>query len=246
VFDDRVVLVGRDTVAAYALEDGASLWTLKSSLPAGRGVATDDRYHLPLASGELWSIDLKDGKVAAKSSLPRGRGALGNLAMSQGMLLSLDPLQLTAFEQKQAIQSQIAARKEKNPRDAWALLREADIAALNRDFSAALSSLRQIDDASLPADLADRRHTLLSETLSAVVRSGTKSPADEAALLKELGDLAVTSTEKQAHQRLLAERHVARGEFVAAFDALLTLRDVESDELIAVDHQPAKEEATKP
>lgn len=238
VFDGRVVLVGRDAVTALSLENGTQTWGLQSTPPAGRGIAVADRYYLPLASGEVWSIELKTGKVAGKLYLPSGAGALGNLSMYRGMLLSLSPHSLTAFEQREAIQSQIAERKSRNPKDAWALIREAQIAASRRDYVAAHTALQQIDKNAVPSELVERHHALAIETLSAVVRSGNLTAETEATVLGELLVAATAADEKLAFQRLLAERHVARKDYAAAFDAYMGLAESHRSAFIPLDDQP--------
>lgn len=224
VFDDRAVLVGKESVAALAIADGTQAWTLKTGAPSGRGVAVQGHFYLPLASGELWDIDLKAGTVTAKSFLPEGAGSLGNLTMYRGMLLSLNPFGMTAFEQRTAIQAEIASRKQRDPRDPWALLREAEISALNRDFAAALAALRQIPRAAVPHDLEARYRTLSIATLTADIRSDLSKPeaADD---LKELESLVQTPLDRLQFRRLLAERHAARKEYAESFNAYLALSD---------------------
>ena len=116
---------GWSRLTAFDLENGAQAWTTPISAPSGRGVTVANRLYVPLAAGEVWSIDLKTGAVGNKWSLPDHVPSIGNLAMYRGMLLSVDAYGLTAFEQRDAVQSEIAARKQTNPRDPWALIREA-------------------------------------------------------------------------------------------------------------------------
>ena len=110
-FADRMVLVGADSVAAFDLADGKAAWThsLQPSegRPCGRGVATDDHYHLPLSSGQICTLGLSDGKLASRTYLPEsaeGGAVLGNLVMSRGLVLALGPEGLTAFEQREALE----------------------------------------------------------------------------------------------------------------------------------------------
>lgn len=220
VFDDRVLVVGKKSITAFALADGNSLWTLECPTPAGRGVAVDHHYHLPLASGELWTIDLADGKVTEKLFDQNQHGRLGNLAMYRGLLLSVSPLGVQAFEQREAIQAEIERRKQADPRDPWALLREAEIAALRRDLPSALASLRQIDAAGISADLRERFRMLLVECLVSQVRADPSGHDQE---FTELGKLMQSPVERLRFQRLVADRQIARREFTAAFDTYLAM-----------------------
>ncbi|MBI5757537.1 MAG: PQQ-binding-like beta-propeller repeat protein, partial [Planctomycetales bacterium] len=220
VFDDRVVLVGKKSITALALADGKPLWTLDCPTPAGRGVAVGQRYHLPLASGELWTIDLSEGKAVDKLFNPNQLGRLGNLAMYRGLLLSVGPLGVQAFEQREAIQAEIERRKQANPRDPWGLLREAEISALRRDLTSALASLRLIDADAIPADLRERYRTLLVEGLVSQVRA---DPAGYDPEFAELGKLMQSPAERLRYQRLVADRQLARREFAATFDTYLAM-----------------------
>lgn len=237
VFDKRVVVVGRETVVAFDLENGSQAWSAKITAPSGRGVTVAGRLYLPLSAGEVWSINLANGEIANKWNLPSGAGTLGNLAMYQGMLLSVDAFGLTAFEQRDAVQNEIARRKQRDPRDPWALIREAEISLLGRNFPEALTSLRQVPQGAVPAELRDRFRSLLVEVLTATIKADFGRPETDADL-KELSGAVATSDEMQALRRLKAEHFVARGEYEQAFDAYLALAD-DAGTLVPRDDAPA-------
>lgn len=222
VFEKHVVVAGRDALTAYRLESGEQAWTLKIPNPAGRGVTVAERLYLPLTGGEVWSIDLETGKVVNRWNLPAHAGSLGNLAMYRGMLLSVDAFGLTAFEQRASIENDIARRKKNDPRDPWALVREAEIRLLERDLGAALAALRQVRAGDVPAELREPFHRQLVEVLTATIRKDLAGPAT-AADLRELESLVKGPEEEQAVQRLQAELFVARHEYLRAFEAYLAL-----------------------
>ena len=231
----RAILVGKQSVTALAIDNGKTVWTLpiagSDGRPSGVGVAVEGHYHLPLGSGQLWTIDLAKGKVLAKSWLSDSQEPLGNLALYRGMLLSQGPQGLTSFEQREAVESEIRRRKEANPRDSWALLREADIQLLNRDHSAALASLRAIDAENVPDELVARYRASMIETLSTMIRG------DFAGRDREHQELAkfVESDEESLHfRRLSAERLHARKEYRAAFDLYWDLASQSVEEPITV------------
>jgi len=219
VFDRRVVLVGTDTVTALSLKDGKSLWQMKipaaDGKPSGVGVAADNLYHLPLRSGQLWTLDLTSGKVVSKSYLFDVDQPLGNLALYRGTFLSLTPLAMTAFEQREAVQDQIRASKARNPHDPQALLREADIHRLHHRYALAMTSLRSIRSGDVPPDLIAHYRETMIEVLSAVVRSDFKSHDTENA---ELAAFVKSAHEQLRYQRLLAVRLDARKQYRQAFD----------------------------
>ena len=242
VFDNRVVLVGADSVAALSLETGQTLWTLPISptdgKPSGRGVAVGNRYHLPLQSGQLWTVDLQTGKVAAKSYLPDDSRPLGNLAMYRGTLLSLAASGLTCFEERDSIEDQIRRRKADNPRDPWALVREADTKLLNRDHAAALACLRQIDPKGIldvGEDVRLRYRRAMIDSLHAIIRTDFQTHDAE---IEELGKFVEDEDERLTYQRLSAGRLVARKDYRGAFDLYSELAQTPGERMISRSDDP--------
>lgn len=237
VFGGRVLLVGKNSVAALSLETGEEAWPPlqipeSDGVTSGMGVAVDHRYYLPLHSGQLWTLDIQDGSVLARSYLPENSRALGNLAMHRGLLLSLNPFGLTAYEQREVVEADIAKRLDDDPQDSLALLRQADIHLLERDYHDALGALRMIDAARLDNHTTKRYRDLMQRSLESIIRSDWKSHDRE---LQELSDLAATTGDKLLAQRLDAEQHLARGEYQAAFDALRGLAQEDADHFFVTD-----------
>ena len=224
VFDKLVVVVGRDAITAFHLEKGDQAWMAKITAPSGRGVIVAERLYLPLAAGEVWGINLKTGEILDKWSLPSHVSSVGNLAMYRGMLLSVDAFGLTAFEQRDAVQDEIARRKQQNSSDPWALLRQAEICMLARNLPEALAALRQIPRDEIPVDLRPVFHSLLVNVLTTTIRADFSRP-DTETNLKDLAAISSTSDEKQELRRLHAELHVAQKEFEQAIEAYLALAD---------------------
>ncbi len=63
VTDDRVVVVGDAAVWSLSLDDGQRLWSTETGMPAGRGVAVDDVYLVPLKSGQVAAVDVNTGQL---------------------------------------------------------------------------------------------------------------------------------------------------------------------------------------
>jgi outer membrane protein assembly factor BamB len=238
VFDKTVLVVGREGSQAFKIENGEPLWQVKHPAPVGRGVASADRYYLPLTGGEVWSLNLQTGEIVDRAYVPEQVASLGNLALYQGMLVSVDAQGVTAFEQREAVTAEIARRKAQDPRDSWAAIREAEIAALYRKFDQALPQLLAVDAAALPAELKEKHRVLLVSALSSVIRSNFSAP-EVADHFQRLGRTVSTPEERLAFRRLEAEWHVARQEFARAFDAYLKLAEERVDRLLPRDEAPA-------
>ncbi|MCA9115743.1 MAG: PQQ-binding-like beta-propeller repeat protein [Planctomycetaceae bacterium] len=226
VFDDRVVLVGKNHVEAISLETGRTAWNLSlqdaGGPPSGFGVAAGELYHLPLSSGQLWSIELKSGKIEARSWRPDGEAPLGNLGFYRGMLISLTPLNLTSFEQREALVAEIRQRKQANPADLQAAAAEAEIHLLHREYDEALAALRRVDRSTLQEGTteASRYQTLLVRCLVEAIRSDYTARDAEYAELQQLSEHLPGQT---SIERLAAKRFEARGDLAAAFRVYLDL-----------------------
>ncbi|MGE3316658.1 MAG: PQQ-binding-like beta-propeller repeat protein, partial [Planctomycetaceae bacterium] len=222
VFDDRVIVVGKNSVVARKMRDGSSLWTIRLTMtdgrPSGVGVATQGSYYLPLSSGQLWSIDPATGRVTAKSRLPEDEAPLGNLALYRGKLISLTAQGLTSYEQRVSAEAEIRRRKEANPHDPQALIQEAEILRLDGKFADALNSLRAVHTADIPAGLFRRYRAAMLESLAGVIRGDHQGGQRE---VDELAKFASSSEEKWTYRTLLVDRYAARREFAGAFELLL-------------------------
>jgi outer membrane protein assembly factor BamB len=224
VDDERVILVGKASVTALSLETGSVQWTTpideSQGAPSGRGVTAKGIFYLPLRNGSLWAVELANGKIVETSQLPAGTKPLGNLAMYRGLVLSLNAFGLTAFEQREAIGRQIAARQAANPRDAWASVKQAEIAILHHEPGLALASLDRVDAQGIEPALSNSYRSVLLEALTASVRQNDAS-SDTA--LKRLSNVARTGDERLLVERLEAEKALAKGDFGAAFDVFRRL-----------------------
>ncbi len=239
VVDDRVIVVGSQAVTCLSLENGTTTWSAEippsAGRPSGHSVIADRRLHVPLRSGQLWTFDIEDGSVITKSSVPNGAPALGNLAMYQGMVLSLSPSGLTSFEQREAIEATIRQRKQKDPRDSWATLREAEIHVVKQRHVEALGLLRQMSPEQLDDAQKPRFHQAMLASLTAVVRSDFKAGDRE---LQDLGRMVVSPSEKLRLDRLQADRLVARKEYQQAFEFFASLAEQDERQFVTRQSDP--------
>ncbi|MFO1093874.1 MAG: PQQ-binding-like beta-propeller repeat protein [Planctomycetaceae bacterium] len=229
VFADRVLLVGQNEVAAVKLADGTPLWSVPVPAPAGppsgRGIAVAEQYLLPLVSGALWTIDIASGKVVRRDRRPGGDDVppLGNLGVWNGMLLSLGPFGLTGFEQRTALQEQIAARRQQRPGDLWAAVRDAEMHTIAGEHTQALEVLdRARPETADPPELQARHRKLTFESLLTLVREQPEGPS---AALERAAALAAGDAERLEVERLTIDRHIAARRWEEAAGVLRSIAE---------------------
>lgn len=219
IFNGQVVTVGPDYIAATSLKDEQPRKVLKfrsaEARPAGRGVAVQDRYYLPLTTGELLTVNLKTWKLEESSYLPTADKPelkqFGNLAMYHGMLLSLSPHGLVAFEPKLSIVSELQQQLAQDPQSAPAAVRQAELQLLNHQYEAARAALQPVQESQLTGDLRRRYRVTIVTVLSALVRQDLAARDAE---FEELAKLAGQPSELQALERLRAERLLYRRDYL--------------------------------
>jgi outer membrane protein assembly factor BamB/tetratricopeptide (TPR) repeat protein len=218
LYESSAILVGKTSVTAVSIDTGKSLWTaqLDETLgpPSGRGVISSGRLFLPLRGGSLCTLDLGNGKIVETAQVAPGSRSLGNLTLFRGMMLSLNAYGLTAFEQRDAIERQIAQKQAADPRDEWASVKRAQIALLHKDATAALASLDRVDAQHLEPVLAHSYRTALVEALTDSIRHDYAAGEGS---LERLSVLARTGDERLLVDRLEAERDLSMGRFGDAF-----------------------------
>ncbi|HET6324229.1 MAG TPA: PQQ-binding-like beta-propeller repeat protein, partial [Planctomycetaceae bacterium] len=224
VHDTSAILVGKSSVTALSLDTGRSQWTAAleepQAPPSGRGVISSGRLYLPLRGGALCAIDLANGKIVETTQLSPGSKPLGNLTLYRGLMLSLNAYGLTAFEQRDAIERQIAQRRATDPHDEWASVKRAEIALLHNEPGEALASLDRVDAQHVEPQLSRSYRKVLFEALTDSVRHDYAA-GDRP--FQRLSRLALSGDERLLVDRLEAERAVATGKFGDAFAAFQKL-----------------------
>ncbi len=122
VRDGKAIIVGRTQIQALGLADGQPAWKQPTPIPmpSGRGFRTAGRYHLPLSTGEIATINLENGRILASSKLRDGR-VPGNLVAAGGTIISQTIDSVVAFKPLESVNKGINNALEKNPDDSEAL-----------------------------------------------------------------------------------------------------------------------------
>jgi outer membrane protein assembly factor BamB len=103
VYDGKLLVVGSQQVELFRIDDGEAVWAGPTILPllSGRGVLSGNRYHVPLSTAAIATIDLQSGRVVATQKMADGV-VPGNLVFSGGHVIAQGTNSLVCFKQKKA------------------------------------------------------------------------------------------------------------------------------------------------
>ncbi len=240
VADGKVLLVGHNQLVALSLADGKDLWNVSvaqgDGILSGLGSIAGDQWHLPLSSGQLWTIALKDGSLVAKQWGPP-KTMLGNLALYRGSLISVHATGMSCFEQRESIAAQIQELKKPDPTAPQALMTEASILLRSRDSDGAWNALKQIREEPMPLELRARYRDVCREVLTMVIQFRPEAHSDELSQLERLIDSPV---DRLAWQRLKLTELRGRNELAAALSLLLEMARGDLDQTMLVPTAPER------
>ena len=225
VLEDRAILVGANSAQALSL-NGSTLWECSfesESKPSGRGVIVDDILYQPLQRNELIGINLQTGKVVAKQDLPHNERPLGNLLTYRGMLISHHPAAVTAWEQKDALEKQLAEIREQSREDVHSLILEASAAAAEGELDRGLSLLDKVSLSEPYQQSPDFRRQVDDLTRQVVVSRIRRSPGEQPELHDRLTKLVRSPEEAAENHQLKFVTASALGQHFEAFGVLLKM-----------------------
>jgi outer membrane protein assembly factor BamB len=239
----NIVVVSRDSVRAVKLADGKSVWTLKISnvkisnvkpgwsssfvaspseaLPSGRGLLCPNRYLLPLSSGVVVAIDLREGSVVSTYQATDDVTP-GNLVACNDVVLSQNAVGLWSFDTRVARGQRLAAAIQEHPNDPGLLFEQARLFLRTKQLRQALDDLRQV--------METQSTPQIRELLCAVLLEGLKTDFDYFAPLVEQFDAEI----QQSGQGTIIHCQIAAGmqrtgRLLAAFRQFLGIMDSTSN-----------------
>jgi len=243
VVDDRVVMVGRDGLAAFQLDDGRPVDTFASISvdPAGRGVRVGRRYFLPLANGEIATVDLRTGRILARSKLSEGR-VPGNLIAGAGAIVSQSAGELIGFARLGDIETQIDGELKADPQQPAALALRGELRLHRGEEADGLADLRE----SLRRHPDPRVKSVLAASLLAGLRGNAKLFHDRAAELETLTDDPQQRNEfLRLYARALEEAGDKRGAFAQLIRLAETSRFLSNLDAITSNHSVRTDRAIR-
>ena len=241
--DSRVLLVGHQKMKSVNLADGQPAWK-KETLglgsgvqPAGTGFVSEGKYFLPLTSAEVIAIDLKEGRIVARTS-PRDGAPLGNLICHRGSVISQNGEYLDCYDQIDVLRKRSELQLEREPENVEALRTLGEVAYNEGRLSDAITLLDRAYRAA-PEDVETR--DVLAECLMTALDGDFAAHGAKLPLLKELQDGGVAR--QMSVLRIEAQGMMQSGDRQAATDACLKLYGLASDpeEMLTIgrDHQTA-------
>lgn len=239
IADSKVLLLGQSSLGALSLSSGDSVWNLAitpnvDGVPSGLGAIAGDRWHVPLSSGQIWTLSLKDGSRTGRQWADPGT-RLGNLSLYRGGVISAHPAGLACFEQRESIAEQIRQRKERDPNDTLALLTEASILQLERKSNDAWSVLQRVKAESVAAELRPRYLDALRDVLTDVIQ---QNPTERAAELATFEKWLTEPDDQLQAKRLRVEHLRLKGEQIAALELLLELSRGDGEKVLVLNGSP--------
>lgn len=164
--------------------------------------------------GGILTIDLKRGIVLAESSFPSGTN-IGNLAASNGMLISQSFDSVLALESLGSITNRVNRALSADPADREMLALHGQLAFHQGDVDSGLATLIKAVGLGAGPQAQDALLKAILERL----RFGGDLPEDAITLL----EASASGRLKFTVQRIRAESFVRTGRFKTAFEALLDL-----------------------
>ena len=230
VVENQILLVAKNGISAISLTTGKTTWNtaFESSAghPSGQSVIADQRLHIPLQSGQVWTLDVKSGKILNKLFSTNQNQPLGNLLIHDGQFLSLSTAGLVSYEQKQAYEAEIELLKKQNAQNPLALFKESKLLMMSHRFQEALTKLQQIESYQLPAKHQEHFQQSVVNCLTSIIRSDFQKHDQ---LVDQLKQHVHSNKERIELQRLMIERDIARKQFPEALDLLLELANAPAD-----------------
>lgn len=242
---DRVIAVGKSSVAALGLEKGDVQWTMPirsdstplqrlSEQPSGRGFLVGHHYYLPTTS-RILEIDIREGSIHRSVEVET---PLGNLISYKNEVLSLTPEGLTTFHQRAPLEQEVADRLATNPEDAWAFEHQGLLALEDNHREEALEWFRRAYAGyrSTNDERQEGTKTLLVDTLLAAIESDLPK---NAGLMAEVEPLIDRPSQREKFLRLRGLWMLESAQYADAFRAFLELSKNQSgSESLAVYESP--------
>lgn len=223
IHDGNIIIVGKNSVRSVALDTGEDSWEEPVQLPglvSGRGYRSGDFYTIPTAANIVVRINLRTAEITQTLTTDN---VLGNLVAYKDAILSHNYDTLTSFRQDAPLRDEVRKRLKANPRDPWALTRQAELMVQDGKSFAALTPLRTAYE--VDPKNADTQNLLISTLLSSL----RENFVDRKELVTEVKSLIRTPKDQAELLRIVAVGAQLMGETERAFNALVQLASLQPE-----------------
>lgn len=229
VYNNKVLIVGKETVRALKVEDGTLAWDRPRPIgvPSGQGVASNGKYYLPCRRGldspdpAILEIDIETGAVHATKS--RRKEIPGNLIFVDGEVISQSPWEVAAYPQLHLKLTEMNERLARNPNDPRGLTDRGELHLDKGEFIAAVADLKRALEFQPEPDTRRRARTRLYDALTELLQQDFAKAEEHLPLYRDLCLNEVVGDEKvkrhSTYLCLLGKGREAQGRLVEAFDA---------------------------
>ncbi|MCH8828073.1 MAG: PQQ-binding-like beta-propeller repeat protein [Planctomycetes bacterium] len=261
VSKDRVLVVGRRKTRGLSLESGKEIWSLPLGLPSGRGLCIGSRFLVPLASGQVATLEIASGrrigqnpswklntKVGGAVGADRNRADVnvvafqpsswrpGNLIVAGNYILSCEPQQMRAFPQASRVLAGVERALEKDPHSGRRHFAVAKVSFLLGRLTAAEKHLQTVLKSKPTNGIRRKAEHLLIEILySRMAEEASRS----AAFLERIGRLAKTPHERGRYLIHQAEFACRSNNFTAVLAATSEFAALDLKELFPLPGDPS-------
>ena len=138
----RCLIAGEQSLRSVQLSDGKGVWSVEIPTPSGRGVVSGGQYLLPVSTNEILAIDLKTGRILARSAIDPAHHA-GSLVAAEGRLLMQTSSELIGFRPLSEVSIEIARDLNDPTTRARALSEQGEMQLFQGQESEAVASLQE-------------------------------------------------------------------------------------------------------
>jgi outer membrane protein assembly factor BamB/tetratricopeptide (TPR) repeat protein len=232
VYDNKVLIVGKESVRALKLSDGTLAWDHPKAIgmPSGQGVASDGKYYLPCKNGgpdspdpQIVEINVDTGDMHATKS--RRKDVPGNLIFFDGEIISQGITSLSVFPQLQVKLTEMNARLEANPKDPVGLTDRGELHLDKGELAMAIDDLTAALNFKPGPEVRAKARLKLYEALTEQLQQHFDQGEKHLALYKDLCLNEVSGDERlkrqSAYLSILGKGREAQGKLVEAFEAYM-------------------------
>ncbi len=224
VINGKAVIVGKSYVKALSLAKGEEVWRVSTGMPSGYGVASDNRYFVPLKEAgqgkepEICAIDVEKGKVVAHvKSRKKGEREIvpGNLLFFEGEVLSQNATEMSAYPQLAVQLAKIDKALGNNPNDPEGLFFRGQLRLDKGDLAGAITDLRLCMQKNPSAETLQKAREKLYDSFTELFQRDFNKAEEYLKEYEELCNVPVAEATTQAVKaQKLAEQRRRRANFL--------------------------------